>query len=191
MRIGIVGAQGTGKTTLLEALRPKLPDYKFIPEVARTIMKRMGLIDLHSLKNLGPGYGLKFQLSCLIEQLSSEDSAGENFVSDRSVLDSWVYCKYRFFEGISFNFWELYETCVLRQTKLYDLIVYTPLEFPPVSDGVRSSNQSYQRQIDTLIQGAISRFNPRNVVEVTGAVDARVQQVISKILEISVGTACE
>ena len=98
--IYIIGAQCTGKTTLVNALRQYVqsdPDLKqstphIISEVARTVLQKHGFTadDIRS----SPGRSLALQRLILDAQFAAERSALEGngwFISDRSGVDPIVY----------------------------------------------------------------------------------------------------
>lgn len=124
--IYIVGAQSTGKTTLLNSLRahfdraPSIPEAgkpQIIEETARIVFKQEGFrfaaVDTQS--NFDEYLGI--QRSILKAQLEAEDEAlrkGKWFISDRSGLDCLIYAaKYVGREGAE----QLSETHELAKLK--------------------------------------------------------------------------
>jgi predicted ATPase len=100
--IYVVGAQSTGKTTLVKALENHFKDAngyridrpKIITEVARTVLQQHNITanDIQS----SPARALALQQLILQAQLSAERVMSENgewFVSDRSGADPIVYAR--------------------------------------------------------------------------------------------------
>lgn len=100
--IYIIGAQSTGKTTLLNALRdhyskPGHPDDdapQFIEETARIVFKQEGFAFAAVDTQSNFDKYLEIQRMILKTQLEAEDEAlrkGQWFISDRSGLDCLIY----------------------------------------------------------------------------------------------------
>lgn len=100
--IYVVGAQSTGKTTLVTALSEHftnsspttitVPAPLILPEVARTVLKQLNFtgIDIKS----SVSNAMLMQKTMLEVQHSTERAAGTQwFISDRSGLDAIVYTK--------------------------------------------------------------------------------------------------
>mgnify|MGYP000882289039 FL=1 len=177
MKIGILGAQGTGKTTLAEALAKEL-GYPFIREVAREVMGEMGVISPRELKG-SPEKGRKFQMACLYRQIAEEEKH-KNFVCDRTTIDSAAYwIKWHAHENSSQTNMRYY-TLAWENAKKYDLLVYVPPEFPLVDDGCRSIDKSYQREIDMLVRLFLHTWSER-FITVHGSLEERVAQVVKEV----------
>ena len=100
--IYIIGAQSTGKTTLLNALRRHFshagtsddPEPQFIEETARLVFKQKGFTFAAIDTQSDFDKYLEIQQAILRTQLEAEDEAlrkGKWFVSDRSGLDCLIY----------------------------------------------------------------------------------------------------
>lgn len=99
--IYIIGAQCTGKTTLVNALKDYLtryreqdtPDPIIISEVARNVLKELK-IDRHDIAN-SPAKSLELQTAILKAQCKAEGVAKDAgwYISDRSGLDPIVYAR--------------------------------------------------------------------------------------------------
>lgn len=77
LRIGISGSHSCGKTTFLNYLKSKHPDYDYICEVAAQIKPEMRM-------------SLETQYEILKNQISEENKY-INFISDRTVIDNYAY----------------------------------------------------------------------------------------------------
>lgn len=99
--IYIIGAQCTGKTTLVDALKDYLTQYReqdtpdpiIISELARNVLRELK-IDRHDIANL-PEKSLELQTAILKAQYKAEAVAKDAgwYISDRSGLDPIVYAR--------------------------------------------------------------------------------------------------
>ena len=72
----------------------------------------------------------------------------------------------------------------------YDYIVYIPIEFDLVEDGVRSSDKHYQKEIDKYIKDILEEHvDPLNMCEIRGSPSERatkVKNIIYTLVELGV-----
>lgn len=150
MKIAVVGAHGTGKTTLAKAISEQqgLP---LITEQARIVAKEMNINNCQSLL-VNPELARAFQWKVLERQIKAQLEHNE-FVSDRSTLDCIAY-------------WKLYLGDKDKETNQYifkarlhawkqlNLIIYVPPVMPARDDGFRLVNK--QREVDLYIQEELS-----------------------------------
>ncbi len=66
MKVAFIGAQGVGKTTILNEAMKNLPHYSGISGVARRVMAKMGITDLAGLYG-GPNRTNCQEQTCLKE----------------------------------------------------------------------------------------------------------------------------
>ena len=177
MRIGILGAQGVGKTTLAEALSKEL-EYPLIREVVRDVMKDMGITSPRELKD-DVEKSTEFQRACLYRQIE-EEGKHKNFVSDRTTIDNAAYwMKWHAHKNPSHVNTEYYQTA-WENAKKYDLLVYVPPEIPLVGDGCRSTNKDYQEEMAWLIGVLLYTWGERRIA-VTGLLETRVKKVLAEM----------
>jgi nicotinamide riboside kinase len=174
MRIGFTGAQGTGKTTLLNELK-KENKYLIITNVARDLVKDLKI----QLNENGEDFSQLAIYHKNIEILLSTPS----FVSDRSLSDIWAYSKWAFEKKkITSELFSFIEKGIDRYMDLYDIIFYLPIEFSLEKDGVRSTSEEYRRQIDSNIKEALHKFYRKKIYTVEGSIEKRVDKIF-KILK--------
>src|SRR5712664_1281602 len=95
MKIGFCGPGASGKSSLLDYLTEnKIVDCKKLPSVSRSVFARWGWNEEdQGIKPLSEVYLLQQDL--FNERLKSEAEAGNCFISDRTLLDSFCYMLYR------------------------------------------------------------------------------------------------
>ena len=168
-RIALVGASSTGKTTVYELLKTKLPKYEFVNESTRTVG--------------GYGYPINeqgtdatqlaissFHLEALLQPY--------NLVLDRCYMDVIVYSK--FMEKIDPMTYEFIEDTWNRIKKEYTHYIYFPIEFDSVDDGVRSVDEKWRKEIDDEFQAVLTGVR-QPYLTVTGSPMQRVEQILKFI----------
>lgn len=180
VRVAFSGAQSTGKTTLLNALRNSadFKNCKFWDEITRQI-KDQGF----EINEQGTD---ATQLKIMQEhkrRVSVKDSGLVIF--DRCSLDGLVYTQYLYNRG------QLTKETLDEATKVFeetisswDAIFFLRPEFEIVDDGVRSVNVEFHRNIVFLFDHFIEKYKLQ-VIQLTGSVEDRVNQFkveLSKLL---------
>ena len=168
-RVALVGASSTGKTTVYELLKNKLPKFDFINESTRTV----------------GGYGFpineegtdatqlaisSFHLEALLRPY--------NLILDRCYMDLVVYSK--FMKNIDSRTFEYIEDTWNRVKKEYTHYVYFPIEFESVDDGVRSIDEKWRNDIDLEFQCVLDGVR-KPYLTVTGSPMQRLEQILKFI----------
>lgn len=152
MRIGFTGAQGTGKTTMMEYLKT-LDRFKhfYCPPSSARVLKDFGIND--KADPLG-------QWLITVDRHNNIVSDYE-VITDRTPIDSWAYSMYmKESWNVPQAYFDILDEYVRRSMKDIDLLVYFPIYWDPEPDGVRSLDKSYQNDIDDLILHAMEVFCP-------------------------------
>lgn len=166
-RIALVGAGSTGKTTVYEALKGYLLDYKFVNESTRSV-KKLGFPINEAGTNETQLAISSFHLEALLNP--------SDLVLDRCYLDLVVYstltdrCKGPTYQYI-IDTWS-------RIRSEYTAFIYFPIEFKSIGDGVRSTNEEWRNDADILFTEFLYRVE-QPVIEVRGTAQERINQVLT------------
>src|SRR5210317_1572130 len=167
-RIALVGASSTGKTTVYELLKGKLPKYEFINESTRTVAS-YGF----PINELGTD---ATQLAISSFHLEALLKPG-NIIFDRGYLDLLVYTN---FMDVGNSTKDYIEDTWNRIKGEYTHYVYFPIEFKSVDDGVRSVNEEWREKIDKEFQDVLEGTR-RPFLTVSGSPMQRVEQILDYI----------
>ena len=168
-RIALVGASSTGKTTVYELLKNKLPKYEFINESTRTVAS-YGF----PINELGTS---ETQLAISSFHLEALLNPG-NMILDRCYMDLLVYSM--FMDKISLETYNYIGATWDRVKNEYTHYVYFPIEFQSVDDGVRSINEKWRKDIDSQFQNLLEGVK-KPYLTVTGSPLQRVEQILEFI----------
>lgn len=180
--INFTGAQGTGKTSVLNALKkdPDFAGFEFVTEVVRNFVKEKGI----AINKQGT---IQTQ-ELLFEAYSNVLDKSNPYVSDRCIVDVCAYTSSGRDLSINsenstyeVNFaWrrlvEEQKKKIVEMKNSLGLVCYFPVEFDLVDDGVRSIDPEYQKEIDNKIH-QILHGNMISHLIVHGSVEERVAQI--------------
>ena len=169
MKISFTGAQSTGKTTLLEAIKQNEEfryKYEFIDEITRRMIKK-GL-------KINEAGGNTTQLLIMNEHI--KNTLYSDAIMDRCVIDGAVYTEWLYREGKVERWVSDYAENVFKHYKdRYDYIFYLKPEFDIVDDGTRSINVKFRDEIVDLFDEYIKQVNIP-VINLTGSVAERLEK---------------
>ena len=168
-RIALVGASSTGKTTVYELLKNKLPKYEFINESTRTVGSYGFPINEGGTSETQLAIS-SFHLEALIQPF--------NLVLDRCYMDLLVYSKYM--DKISVETYNYIFETWKRVKDEYTHYIYFPIEFDSVDDGVRSVNEDWRRKIDGEFQELLKTVREPYLI-VSGSPMERLNQILEFI----------
>jgi nicotinamide riboside kinase len=168
-RVALVGASSTGKTTVYELLKNKLPKFEFINESTRTVGSYGFPINEAGTSETQLAIS-SFHLEALLRP--------GNMILDRCYMDLLVYSK--FMEKISVETYNYIEDIWNRVKGEYTYYVYFPIEFESVDDGVRSVNEDWREKIDKEFQLLLDGVR-KPYLTVTGSPLQRVEQILNFI----------
>ena len=155
-RIAFMGAGGTGKTTsaimVAEALGLDRPE-----SASREIYRENSLTET-AVISLDPKEKLDLQLNIFDRKVTNDQKY--SYVTDRTIADHYAYCL-AYCGGFMPNstFREYEESTRTLMLSSYSYIFYFPWGYWEADDdGVRSSVDAWQSQIDALLTGFIVRW---------------------------------
>ena len=167
-RIALVGASSTGKTTVYELLKSKLPKYEFINESTRTVGSYGFPINEKGTDATQLAIS-SFHLEALLQPY--------NLILDRCYMDLVVYSNHM---NIDENTRTYIEDTWHRVKDEYTHYVYFPIEFDSVDDGVRSVNEDWRKTIDEEFQKYLKTVREPYLI-ITGSPMQRVNQILEFI----------
>lgn len=177
MRIAFTGAQSTGKTTLLEALKQNKHlryEYEFIDEITRRMVKKGLQINEQGSETT--------QLLIINEHI--KNLLYPNVIMDRCIIDGVVYTRWLYEKGnIGRWVWEYAHKVFEKYKERYDYVFYLIPEFDIVDDGVRSTDTTFRDEIAELFESYMDICGNLNIITLTGNVDSRLNKLY-KTLEI-------
>ena len=172
IKIELLGAACSGKSTLINALASEYPDFKIQGESVRYLKNKYGI----SFKD----GNADVQMGILCLQLKYANNT-ENYLLDRSTTNSFAYLNYYKERGESdipasvFSFIE--DESKKNSQENIDLIVFLrPGDFPVVEDGTRITDPDYIRETDAEMAKIIRDWGLENkTIEPHGSVKERVE----------------
>ena len=179
IKVGIAGAHGTGKTTLLNRVKKEMPTLNIVTGVARDCPF-----------NINEDTTFKSQEWIFREQVKRELAVpiNEITISDRTVYDQLAYIAYAYNKGnITDDELKLLEKYISYWGFTYSYIIYIPIEFEMEKDGVRSEDVEFRNEIDQLVQNMLEEYvcDERKCV-IKGTEDERYNQLKDLLLKLSI-----
>lgn len=170
-RIILTGAQGTGKTTLMNAL-------------ANDGIKTLSIAREQAIASgWSPEKGSSEDYQkALFKTLLKAVSSKKSYISDRGLSCVAAYTSGAVIEGSIPK--KVADDQIKKLAKFHAdnpdvLVVYVPIEFSIEEDGIRDANDAVQAKIDFLIKTILDTANV-NYITVTGSVEERVAQINAK-----------
>lgn len=171
-KIALCGAHGTGKTTLVKILAPKL-NLLLLDKTLRTTWEHFGVSDFEKMPS---DVRTTFQNHLLIKQIEREDNeGGAGFITDRSVLDFLGYTILS--SDMSGSEFKLFEQLVKERLKNYTHFVYLPVEFEAENEVLRANVETRQEFAQIVEEYLEKWFEPGQYLKATGSVEDRLKQI--------------
>lgn len=165
MRIAISSTQCNGKTTLVNAIKQRWPNYELPEKTYRDVIKEKGL----SINQEGTKESQELILNALVDQ-AINNSHKKHTLSDRSVLDNVVYTLWLGDkEKITDTDFIANSINICRETlKMYDIIFWLPLNedisVKESDSGQRALDEEYRIEIDNIFFGVFESYKAQEGV---------------------------
>jgi nicotinamide riboside kinase len=148
VKIAFIGSHGVGKTTLCFDVAARLKRLDLAVELVKEVARACPL-------PINRDTTVEAQAWILHSQIAEEIVAGSRYdvvVSDRSVLDNYAYLVHR--AGLH----PAYTPLVRHWMSTYDHVFKVPVIAPPSFDGTRDVSETFQREVDALIEELLVAF---------------------------------
>lgn len=163
--LALLGAHGTGKTTLLKAFTKKHPEYVWSDGTSRPmkmIQERLGL-SKHQYQEAN-------NIMAINRHAMNKDQS--NYITTRTLVDNYIYSKLAGFKDLMEEV--DYELCNLDFRNI--TYFYLPIEFDIEDDGVRSIDRKFQDDFNDAILAASFKYN-FDLNTLSGSIEERVKQL--------------
>ena len=150
MKIGISGAGGVGKTTLIRKLAPFL-EHTVIPDVIDTVLEERGYRSFKDVSEQEEHIDIRLRA---LERKIALERGSERFISDKTVCDYYAYWLLRSsaFATREQNFF--FHSRVREHIGIYDKILIPRFGLFALEDnGLRSVDYFHQCRVHCLIKG--------------------------------------
>lgn len=185
MRIAIIGAQGSGKTHLIQEFLSKWSMYKTPEKTYRDIIKSRNI----KINKEGDEESQKAILNALIDEV--QQAKGDFLIFDRCVIDNIAYTLWlNAHDKVSSKF--VMDTKFLsHQTlKLFDLIFYVPVrpEIQLQDKENRDTDPDFQNEMDNIFRALVASYEKNTgaffpledcpaIITLEGPPDLRCEQI--------------
>jgi len=183
MIVSFTGAQSTGKTTLLNAVRDLNPTLNFIDEVTRRIKREFDLPINENGGDITQSMIMTDHIANLYRRYDGFDVVLDRCAMDGVVYTHWLYNHGKVSKATLMWAQKVYDELISK----YDVIFYTsPWGVPLVNDGERSVDIEFREEIlklfDDYIYDLIIENRADNIFTVEGTVEERMI-FIKKVLD--------
>ncbi len=192
-RIILIGAHGTGKSTLAKALAEEL-DLPITESVARIVIETTPRYDADPIEFQNRLCKMShwdftrwkdvpnIMTRCPLDTLAYTKALSRQ-KEDKSGAGKYKYDYDKLYQEIYNRYLEQFKKDEVAMEMLkHSLFVYLPIEFKPENDGVRPIDPEYQQAVDQAMRELIYEFQITPLV-VSGSVEERVEKVINYIME--------
>ena len=160
MKIAVMGAHCTGKSTLIDSFIKQWPMYKRPKRTYRDFIKEQNL----SINKQADKQSQKIILNALVDELQEAATSEEKYIIfDRCPVDNIAYTLWHHAkdtEGFTPEFIIDSKTIAALSLKHLDLIFYTPArkEIPITPRDTRETDESYREEIDNIFDSLVKSY---------------------------------
>ncbi|MBI4152818.1 ATP-binding protein [Candidatus Woesearchaeota archaeon] len=192
MLFSLIGAHGTGKTTVFNALQTRHPEWQFFSEGIRHQIPAFGYhtpYELIDAVGIGVFEVMNINSWSVIDPQTNPLINPDNItITDRSVLDNLGYFL-TLKQKSDTKLEPLIRKMVTHYASLTDHWIYFPIGvFPLVGDTMRPQDDSYQQAIDLNIRRALKelKISPKRVHYLSSSnLEGRIDEVLTLIQSFS------
>lgn len=169
-RIIFTGAQGTGKTTVLNYFKEN--NFHVITEVVRNLAKSGVKINKDGDEKSQTKIFKEYE-----KLLSTLDVNG--YISDRGLIDVTAYTIYLTKKGLISEQFMNKQIKSLKKFRMNNpdiVYCYFPIEFDIVDDGVRDMDEEFRKEIDQIIVDLLNECNIQPIM-IKGDIEYRINKV--------------
>ena len=160
MRIALIGAQNTGKSTLVENFIQKWPMYKRPEKTYRDLIKEKKL----DVNKQGTRDSQRAILNALVDEVQLACAKEDKYIIfDRCTVDNvaytlWHYAKQT--EGFSVEYVIDSKAIAALTLKHFDILFYVPVrkEIPIVERDGRETDLVYREEIDNIFDALVESY---------------------------------
>ncbi|MCK4546352.1 MAG: ATP-binding protein [Candidatus Eisenbacteria sp.] len=148
LKVAFIGTHGVGKTTLCYDLAARLKRLDFAVDFVKEVARECPL-------PINQDTTFDAQAWILHTQISREIAAADKYnavICDRSVLDNYAYLVHQVGRVDSL------EPVVARWLETYTRLIKVPISEAPSFDGTRDLSQTFQTEIDQMIDELVAAF---------------------------------
>lgn len=168
----LIGGECTGKSALARAVATRLTDrpVTVVPEVVRAFVVRQGRAPTQDEQE-----GIWQEQTDLLEAAIARSPASGLVICDPAPVMTAVY-SIQYFDDFTLL------PAALDAANTSDLVVWCAPDIPWEHDGIqRDGPQARARTHDLLTELVVPGLDPNRIVSVSGPVDDRVQQLLSRL----------
>lgn len=160
MRIALIGAHNTGKSTLVENFLKQWPMYKRPEKTYRDIIKEQNL----NINKQGDKISQKAILNALVDEIQLASATGDkHIIFDRCTVDNIAYSLWHYAKdtpGFNMEFIIDCKTIAALSLKHLDVIFYLPVrkEIPITAREGRESDPVFREEIDNLFDSLVESY---------------------------------
>jgi len=149
LKVAFIGTHGVGKTTLCYDLAAHLKRLDFSVDLVKEVARECPL-------PINQDTTLEAQSWILHTQIAREIAATDGYqavICDRSVLDNYAYLVHQVGRVAPM------EPVIAQWLTTYSLLVKVPIWEPPRFDGTRDLSETFQAEIDQMIDDLVASFD--------------------------------
>lgn len=164
MKIGFTGSHSTGKSTLVAKLVSDYPHFAKHTNASRILSQSLPLFKNNNDADIT-------SQSVIVGSICLDLLQNQDLIADRTIIDTIAYTivNDNLGKSVAEDLWRVFGPAATQ----YDIIFYTPIEFPLTPDGTRCEDETYRRDVDKAI---FQLLNDKQIpyVVLSGSVDERV-----------------